>query len=97
VSSSESGPFLWLGGSEKNRLFTADVQNDAQSPAHMQKSCCPLINSLVDHALQNAFPRIDDSLLQVADVADRCLTAMTTLCPAFAGKLPRKLSRIVPL
>jgi len=32
------------------------------------KSCCPVINGLVDDALQNAFPRISDSLLQVVDV-----------------------------
>ena len=30
--------------------------------------CCPVINDLVDDALQNASPRINDSLLEVADV-----------------------------
>ena len=30
---------------------------------------CPVINDLVDDALQNASPRINDLLLQVADVA----------------------------
>jgi len=32
------------------------------------QSCCPVINGIVDDALQNASPRISDSLLQVADV-----------------------------
>jgi len=27
--------FLWSGGSEKKRLFTAGVQNDARSPSRM--------------------------------------------------------------
>ena len=35
------------------------------------QSCCPVIDGLVDDALQNASPRINDSLLQVADVSNR--------------------------
>ena len=67
-------PVLWSVGSEKNRLFTADVQNDAPSPSHMH-AVVPSIDQRpcdVDDALRNASrTRIDDSLLQVADVANR--------------------------
>jgi len=35
VGGSKKSLFLWSGGSEKNRLFTADVQNDAPLPSHM--------------------------------------------------------------
>ena len=35
MSDSEKSLFLWLGGSEKNQLFTAYVQNDAPLPSHM--------------------------------------------------------------
>jgi len=34
VGGSRKSLFLWLGGSEKNRLFT-DVLNGAPSPSHM--------------------------------------------------------------
>jgi len=39
------------------------------------QSCSPLINGLVDDALRNASMCIDDSLLQVGDVANRRLSA----------------------
>ena len=35
MGGSEKSLFLWSGGYEKNRLFTADVQNDAPSPSRM--------------------------------------------------------------
>jgi len=35
VGGSEKSLFLWSGGYEKNRLFTADVQNDAPSHSRM--------------------------------------------------------------
>ena len=35
MSGSEKCLFLWLDGFEENRLFTADVQNDAHSPSRM--------------------------------------------------------------
>jgi len=34
--------FLGMGGSEKKRLFTADVQNDAPLLHTCTQSCCPL-------------------------------------------------------
>jgi len=37
VDGYEKSLFLWSGGSEKNRLFTADIQNDAR--------CAPLIDA----------------------------------------------------
>ena len=46
---SEKSLFLWSGSSAKNRLFTADVQNDAPSPSRMHA-----VNCLVDDAMWNA-------------------------------------------
>jgi len=54
VGGSEKSLFLWSGGSEKNRLFTADVQNDAPSHMYALSPCMsPLINGLVADALGN--------------------------------------------
>jgi len=35
LGGSEKEPFLWSSGSDKNQLFTADVQNDAPFPSCM--------------------------------------------------------------
>jgi len=51
---------------QENRLFTPDVQNNAIRLHACTQSCCPV--GLVDDAVQKAFPRISDSLLQVVDV-----------------------------
>jgi len=54
VRGSEKSLFLWSGGSEKNRLFTADVQNDAHSPSRMHAVVLSIDQRLVDDALWNA-------------------------------------------
>jgi len=58
VGGSEKSLFLRSGAFLKNRLFTADFQNDAHSPSRMH-TVTLVINGLDDDALQNVSPRID--------------------------------------
>jgi len=55
-----------VGGSEKNRLIIANVQSDDACT----QPCSPLVSGFVDDALQDARPRVNEALLQVAGVAD---------------------------
>jgi len=55
VGDSVKSLFLLSGSSEKNQVFTTDVQNDAPLPSCMHAvMLSPWVNAIVGDALRNA-------------------------------------------
>lgn len=66
-----------VGGSEKNRLVIADVQNGVKMTYTLQ-SCSRPVN--VDDVLRDARPSVNEALLQVAAVTPHWCLVHTLDC-----------------